>query len=239
AQMFADTELLEIHVPDAAAEAGAFYVIVQTKRLALDTSKNIIVHFFVERALVSLAYEASGPEPELEELRTRVQALSRLFKFEFRFRADKPFDRIFEETLGRMAQNGELLSEGGRLRPGAGHHGWSGAEWLENYAALLVNFVEGYLVTARALRKLVKTSLSEKELVKRALALGQEMFLAGEIERPEAVSKPIVLNALQAFVDHGYLVHRQDYDLAEGYTSEEALSGVEHGLRAYLPRGAP
>ncbi len=247
AQMFADTELLEIHVPGSGAEAmrskrdagpGAFYVVVQNKRLALDTSKNIIVHFFVERALVSLAYAACGADPNVDELRTRVQELSRLFKFEFRFRADKPFDRIFEETLGAMAEAGELVKEGGTLRPGRGHHGWQGSEWLENYAAILVNFVEGYLIAARGLQKLSKASLSEKDFVKRALVLGQEMFLAGEISRPEAISKPLFQNALQAFVDHGYLVHRQDYDLAPGYTSPDALGGIEQRIRAYVPRGA-
>jgi glycerol-3-phosphate O-acyltransferase len=74
--------------------------------------------------------------------------------------------------------------------------------------------------------------------VKRALAAGQEMFLAGEIERQEAVSKPLITNALAAFVDAGYLVHRQDYDLAQGYASSDALEGIEQSLRAYLPRPA-
>jgi glycerol-3-phosphate O-acyltransferase len=248
AQMFADTELVEVHVPEAGpsgrkrplAGPGAFYVVVESKRLALDTSKNIIIHFFVERALVSLALLASGAEPLEGEVRERVQALSRLFKFEFRFRADKPFDRIFEETLSAMAADGELelgLPEG-RIRPGVGHDGWSGREWLENYAALLINFIEGYLVTARTLPLLTKAPQGEKELVKRALATGQEMFLAGEIERQEAVSKPIITNSLAAFVDFGYLVHRQDYDLAQGYTSSDALEGIEQTLRAYLPRPA-
>ncbi len=247
AQMFADTELIEVRVIEAEAGArrgreaggGAFYVVNENKRLALDTSKNIIIHFFVERALVSLAYAAAGREPELGEVRRRVQELSRLFKFEFRFRADRPFDRIFDETVQAMTDAGELALTGGRLGPGRGHSGWSGQNWLENYALLLAPFVEGYLVAARALRFLSKAPLAEKELVKRALAQGQEMFMAGEVARPEAVSKLLVQNALQAFVDQGIIVHRQNYDLGDGYTSSEALSAVEQNLRSYLPRSAP
>ena len=172
-------------------------------------------------------------------MRRRVQELSRLFKFEFRFRADRPFDRIFDETVQAMIAAGELALDGERLAPGPGHSGWSGRDWLENYALLLAPFVEGYLVTLRALRFLSKAPLAEKDFVKRALAQGQEMFLAGEVARQEAVSKPLVQNALSAFVDHGYVVHRQNYYLGEGYTNPEALAGVEQDLRRYLPRSAP
>jgi glycerol-3-phosphate O-acyltransferase len=247
AQMFADTELIEVRVIEAEsgsrrkreAGPGAFYVVGENKRLALDTSKNIIIHFFVERALVSLAYGAAGPAPELAEVKRRVQELSRLFKFEFRFRADRSFDRIFEDTVKGMVEAGELALDGEKLGPGPGHSGWSGQNWLDNYALLLANFVEGYLVAASALRLLLKAPLVEKDFIKRALAQGQEMFLAGEVERQEAVSKPLLQNALQAFADHGYVVHRQNYDLGEGFTNAEALSGIDHNLRAYLPRRGP
>jgi hypothetical protein len=58
------------------------------------------------------------------------------------------------------------------------------------------------------------------------------------VARQEAVSKPLVQNALQAFVDHGYVVYRKNYVLGEGFTSDEALAGVERKIRAYLPRSA-
>jgi glycerol-3-phosphate O-acyltransferase len=246
-QMFADTELVEIHVPARVpgsgggrrgrAGPGAFYVVSSNQRLALDTSKNVIVHFFVERALVALAVlSAREPPPTLDWVRERVRALSRLFKHEFRFRADQPFESIFDETMRKMSSALELELEGDRVRPGPGHHGWSGENWLDCYAALLASLLEGYRVGARALRFLEKGPLADKEFVKRSLALGREMFLAGEIQRREAVSKPTLENAFESFTDQGFLVHREGYDLAPGTTSATALSEIEATLVSYLPR---
>jgi glycerol-3-phosphate O-acyltransferase len=245
--MFADTELVEIHVPAripgaggprrGRAGPGAVYVVSTDQRLALDTSKNVIIHFFVERALVALGVLAAPePPPELDWVRERVRELSRLFKHEFRFRADLPFESIFAETVQKMQDAFEIEVEGGRVRPGTGHHGWSGEDWLACYAALLENLIEGYRVGARALRLLDKGPLTEKELVKRALALGNEMFLAGEIERREAVSKPILENAFESFTDQGLLVHREGYDLSPAAASAARLSEIEHTLVSYLPR---
>jgi glycerol-3-phosphate O-acyltransferase len=246
-QMFADTELLEIHVPARVpgsssarrghAGPGAFYVVTSDQRLALDTSRNVIVHFFVERALVALAVLASPePPPSLDWVRERVRALSRLFKHEFRFRADRPFESIFDETVGQMTSAFELEVADGRVLPGPGHHGWSGADWLGCYASFLASLLEGYRVSARALRLLEKGPLGEKELVKRSLTLGREMFLAGEIERREAVSKPTLENAFQAFCDQGVLVHRESYDLAPAAANDAALANVEQTIVSYLPR---
>jgi glycerol-3-phosphate O-acyltransferase len=130
----------------------------------------------------------------------------------------------------------ELELEGDRVRPGPGHHGWSGENWLDCYAALLASLLEGYRVGARALRFLEKGPLADKEFVKRSLALGREMFLAGEIQRREAVSKPTLENAFESFTDQGFLVHREGYDLAPGTTSATALSEIEATLVSYLPR---
>src|SRR5690606_22902877 len=55
-QMFADAGLVEIGNPDQPPDSedrtragpGAVYSVVERKRLVLDTSKNIIIHFFVE-----------------------------------------------------------------------------------------------------------------------------------------------------------------------------------------------
>ncbi len=67
--------------------------------------KNIILHFFVAAALVASA--ASGLRPPSAAastgatLRERVQSLSRLFKYEFMFRADAGFDALFRRDPGR------------------------------------------------------------------------------------------------------------------------------------------
>ncbi len=245
-QMFADTELVRIHLPaqgadgrrsDGVAGPGAHYVVEEEKRLSLDTSKNAIIHFFVERALVALAL-LSSDDSTTDAVRERVRALSRLFKLEFRFRADQPFEAIFEDTRRSMAEALEIETRDGRYVPGPGHDGSSGRDWLELYASILVSFVEAYRIAARGLLALERGPLGEKELVKKTLALGNEMFLAGEIERREAVSKPTLRNALQAFAEQGFVLNRDNYLLAPDYAGPEAVRGIEAQIASYLPRGS-
>lgn len=248
-QMFADGGLVEVHAPIEAEPAGrgalpagpdALYTIPDTERLQLDTTKNIIVHFFVERALVSIALlVAPGPPVASATARDRVHKLSRLFKHEFRFRADKRFDLIFDETQEAMLRAGELvIGEGQTLAPGPGRLGWSGREWLVSYAGLLRNFLEGYRVAARGLAALLKGPLAEKDLVRRALGAGQRMYLAGEIERRESISKPLVQNALLAFVDQGYVVRSDDgkLALAGSFDNARAVATIEGRVTGYLER---
>ncbi|HKO92251.1 MAG TPA: hypothetical protein VJU61_13900, partial [Polyangiaceae bacterium] len=225
AQMFADAELLEVAYPAEVgstkrtkprAGRGAIYTVPGDKRLKLDGSKNIIIHFFVERALVALALllppgadrerRARDPLGHTEdEARARVQELSRLFKYEFRFRADASFDTIFEETVTAMVQDGDLSRRDQHLAPGAGRTGWTGHQWLMTYAGLLRNFVESYRVAARGLAALEKGPLDAKDLLKQTLATGRLMYLSGEVERAEAISKPLIQNAFAAFHDLGYV----------------------------------
>src|SRR5262249_24909582 len=136
------------------------------KRLSLDLSKNIIVHFFVDRALVATALLAPRPAEAQDAksatapaalsratLEDRVQKLSRLFKFEFMFRADATFEQIFAETVSEMARSGELLPEDGQgnIASGLGHDGLDGRGWLAFYASIARTFLEGYRVAARGL----------------------------------------------------------------------------------------
>jgi glycerol-3-phosphate O-acyltransferase len=242
-QMFVDADLVEVHYPDDPVlkqqDPGehASYVVVPARRLLLDVSKNIIVHFFVERALVASALLAAPQKTESTLwVRDRVQALSRLFKFEFRFRADRPFEKIFDETLAQMLADSELIHDGGTLSIGPGRDGWSGHDWLALYSALLCNFLEGYWVAARVLSDLVRAPLGEKELLKRGIALGNRAFLAGELERNEAVSKSILANAFQAFLDHGFLAMRDNkLDLADNFASEAGAREISERLKTFIP----
>jgi glycerol-3-phosphate O-acyltransferase len=244
-QMFVDAGLLEIENPDQppggdtqpVVGLGTVYSVVERKRLVLDTSKNIIIHFFVERALVALSLLALGkPDAPREDIRQRVRELSRLFKFEFRFRADAPFDTIFQDTIARMQAEGEVETTGDHLSPGPGRHGWTGTEWLAAYAAILRNFLEGYRVAARSLSAVLEKPMADKDLVKKTLGVGQRMFLNGEIQRREAVSKPILENAYESFVDQTYLARRDGkYEQGAALTDRSAVDELEERIVNYLP----
>lgn len=221
------------------------YTVPQESRILLEISKNIIVHLFVDRALISIALlarpdaapgDARRP-PTMTELEERVRSLSRLFKFEFMFRADAPFEQIFRETARDMADDGEIAIDGEAVRFGAGHDGLDGRGWVGFYAAVLRSFLEGYRVAARAARVLVKGPLAEKELTARALRVGEQMFLGAEIERSESVSRAVIENALAAFAEQGYLQREEGkLALSATFASEDAVQAIEGRITGYLQR---
>jgi glycerol-3-phosphate O-acyltransferase len=207
------------------------YVVPAEARMSLDLAKNVIIHFFVPRSIIATALLASPGAPmAFETVRERVLALSRLFKYEFTFRADAPFEQIFEEEVAGMEQDGELATEeGGALVP----KGSDGREQIVLYACLLENFVEGYRVAARGLSTLLRGPLATKEIVRRAMTSGERMFLAGEIGRREAVSSPMLENAYMSFVDQGY-VSRSGGKLAltASYATASAVATIEARIAA-------
>jgi glycerol-3-phosphate O-acyltransferase len=246
-QMFVDAELIEIHHPgDFPAEhdrrltrpgVGSMYRVPERKRIELDVTKNLIVHFFAERALLSVVLlMARAGELPMAVARERMTQLAELFKQEFRYALDKDAETLFSETLQAMQRAGEAeVGPDERVRIGGGHDGYSGSVWLRTYASVVRNFIEGYRIAARGLSTLLRGPLSEKELLKRALAIGHRMYLAGEIERREAVSKPILQNALLAFKEEGYVQQREGkYLLTASFDSPDTVQAIEARIAGYL-----
>lgn len=239
-QMFVEAQLLD--ASDASTDGGptsTTYSIVESKRLQLDTSKNIIVHFFVERGLIAASFDrdpdGNSLPTQVSTVRERVRYSSRVFKHEFRFRADAPFEEIFESTVTALIADGQLSRRGEDLVPGEGQAGWSGDKWLRIYRAILVAFFEGYVVAARSLEKLLGGPRSEKDLIKAGLALGQALYLAEEISRREAVSKPVLENAYHSLAELGYVRSRSGkLEVQEAYKSRDALDELSATLKGYL-----
>jgi glycerol-3-phosphate O-acyltransferase len=172
-------------------------------------------------------------------VRDRVQRLSRLFKHEFRFRADAPFAEIFAATLERMRGAGEVvLDSQGRIDTGPGRLGWSGREWLLTYAAFLRNFLESYRIAARGLGALLKGPIPEKELLKKTLGTGKRMFFTGEVERPEAVSQPTIKNAFLALADHG-IIRSADGKIELTTMTPESVRAAEALVFSFFDREVP
>jgi glycerol-3-phosphate O-acyltransferase len=277
AQLFIDADTLVATVPGEGTSLArtrrakiytgpdVMYVVPDDKRLSLDLSKNIIVHFFVPRALVSTALCSSArpraspsrsratlrppytTEAAMDSLSSRisplaratleerVRNLSRLFKFEFMFRADATFEQNFAEAVGEMQAAGELATTpSGDVGAGSGHDGWNGEAWIDFYASVARTFLESYRVAARGLSVLLKGPASQKDVVKKALAVGERMFLAGEIERPEAVTRPTIANAYLAFADQGYVsVSQGKVSLAESFATPAAVAAIESKIAGF------
>jgi glycerol-3-phosphate O-acyltransferase len=173
--------------------------VLEERRLALEYYKNSIVHFFVPRGLISLAMLAEGGRTTTRKLHDRVLEFSRLFKHEFIYRADAPFDEIFDEETASMERLGELEAVGDELQAGP-----AGAR-LAVYADMLRTYLESYRVAVRGVDLLADGPVSKRDWTKRTLALGQRMYLSGEIELRESLSKHRMDTAIQALKERKLL----------------------------------
>lgn len=238
-EMFIDAQLIELKTQKLAGVQVTSYSMIESRRLQLDTSKNIIVHFFVERGLVAAAFERDIEgrlvATRIEKMRERVRWISKIFKHEFRFRADAQFEQIFQSTLAAMIKEGHLAREGDSVVPGVGEGGWTGEQWLDTYRAIMSTFVEGYVVAAHSLERLFAGPGLEKDLLKSGLALGHSLYLAEKISRREAISKPLLSNAYQGFTALGYLRTRGGkIEIQEAYKSRDALDELILTLEGFL-----
>jgi hypothetical protein len=220
---------------EATPRGDRVYFVRHEGRLPLDLAKNLLLHHFLEEGIVTLALLSGerGGSVEKSDLERRARDLSRLFKYEFSFAADTRFAESFERTLAAMEARGELLVGDGRLSAAA--RGSAGERRLGLYASLFLNFVESYAVAARALRALRKGPLEQKDLVKRALKMGERLYVDGTISRKEALSKPAIESALQAFESLGYVTRSEGkVRLSEAWESEEGVALIEARVRTYL-----
>jgi glycerol-3-phosphate O-acyltransferase len=169
-------------------------------------------------------------------VRERVLALSRLFKHEFTFRADAPFEAIFDAEVSAMEADGELVRVAQRpseAEAAIAPRGDDGEQQVRLYADILGNFIEGYRVAARGLGALLRGPMALKDVVKRAIPDGERMFLAGEIARREAVVRPMLENAYASFVDQGYVARKTGkVALTPSYASAGAVATIEARVAA-------
>ncbi|MBT8468223.1 MAG: 1-acyl-sn-glycerol-3-phosphate acyltransferase, partial [Deltaproteobacteria bacterium] len=221
--LFLDARLIVAH--DTGPEP--IYTIDPERRIALEYYQNTIIHFFVPRALIAAGLLVDLDQwVDIARLSDRVQQLSRVFKHEFIYRTDATFDQIFEDAVRDMVEASEIEVRDGcaQATEGATRHR------LERYAVMLQTFFESYLLALRGAEIVLDGPIPKKDWYKRTLALGQQMYLAGEIERRESLSKLKLETALKALQD--YELVRLNGDILE---RGEGVEGVSD-LRALEPK---
>jgi glycerol-3-phosphate O-acyltransferase len=226
--LFLDARLIIAH--DTGPEP--IYTIHSERRIALEYYQNTIIHFFVPRALISAALLVDTEEwVDITRLNDRVQQLSRVFKHEFMYRTDATFDEIFQDALRDMTQDGEIELRDGYAKAAEG----AMRQRLERYAAMLQTFFESYLLALRGAEIVLDGPIPRKDWYKRTLALGQQMYLAGEIERRESLSKLKLETALKALQDYRLIQLNDDtLERGDGVESVADLHALEPKLTGFL-----
>jgi len=143
-----------------------------------------------------------------------------------------------------MVLFGELAASGDTLAVGPGNDLADAMVHLSSHASHLLALIEVLRIAARTVRVLQTEPLEDKTLLRRALGIGGEMFLGGEIDRREAISGPAIVSAFEAFVERGLLVRDKDaYKPGPGGTPdvvrplETQLASIAAAPRVSWPTG--
>jgi glycerol-3-phosphate O-acyltransferase len=223
--LFRDAKLV-----DTEGEGDArVHSVPANQRIGLEYHKNTVLSFFVPSALISSSLVIHGDERMGEErLREAVARLSRLFKYEFMYRADASFDEIFDDALRKMIDAGEVERSDEGLRPREG-------SLVPTYAGMLRTYFESYRLAVLALRDLPPGPTKQKDWVKQTLTRGQRLYASGEIALRESLSKEKLGNALSALHDMGLVRLLGDtMEPGAALRDDEALGALERRLAKYL-----
>lgn len=248
AVMFVRSGLLKEHTPDATlvrsgrppppqSSDEVVYTVPEEGRARLDLAKNGVVHFFAERALVSLAFRAAGSRNvPIERVRDDAAELGQLLSHDMIVLGDTiaHLRERMDRTIADMVDFGELARSGATVSLGPGNEEDDAMTWLSWHGAHLSPVLEAYRAAARAVRLLLRASLGDRNLLAQALEVGHQMFLGGEIDRREAISAPTMSAAFEAFVKRGILKRGRDrYEIAPG-TTESDVRALEASIARHM-----
>lgn len=216
------------------------YSVNEEQRLALDYYRNNLLHYFVTAAITATALESFTVEAvPIEALSERIRDLSQLFKHEFLFRSQRHFEQELQQALADLADQGMLRREEGfvvKTEPEDAPR--------NTFRAVLEHFLEAYWLTARGLTLLRDGELGERELLAKILQLGDRLYVRGELQYHESLSREIVKNALKAFADRDLIQRRSEPGKRGSFVSlgpaaepADALEEAAAGIYTYLARG--
>lgn len=234
-------ELVKEHLPSTAVGRtpsqtatlfhDSIFTVPEQARSRLELTKNAILHFLWDRAIVSSVLLSNpGRLVERSAIVAAAVSLDGLLATDMpRLRALPPAAR-FTETLDDMLAFGELSETTDGIFVGPGNEEADARDWLEAHRAHLTATIESAriaLAAARALRE--DKPVTEKELAASALKIGEEMFLRTEIDKREAVSAPNVLAAFHALARRGVFKRTPD-----GYVLLPDQSAIVKDMEASL-----
>jgi 8-oxo-dGTP pyrophosphatase MutT (NUDIX family) len=223
--------------PFAFTDDEVVYVVPDEARGRLDIVKNEIVHFFAHRGVLSTAFLARGARTvPRAELLADAASLARVLRHDLVVLSEGDLGARLASTLDDLLAFGELApaaSDEDALVVGPGNETGDAMTLLASHAAHLAPTLEAYRLAARAIRVLAEEPLDEAALLRRALEIGRQMFLGGELDRREAVGLPSLDAALEAFRERGLLRRGRDTWELTADANDDARKALEAELGRY------
>jgi glycerol-3-phosphate O-acyltransferase len=198
-------DLIESGVVDAFANgAQEVYRISPERELAAAFYRNVIIHWFVNRAIVELGLVVaaeSGEEDRTQVALDEAFRLRDLLKFEFFFAEKAQFQRELRAELELISP--QWQADGGAvLQTLAASIAASGGLVADR---ILRSFLEAYWVVADRLVDHGGTMVDADELVTSCLGVGQQYLLQRRIVSGEAISVELFRTALKLAANRGLL----------------------------------
>ena len=205
------------------AGSATVYTIEPSKHAMASYYRNTIIHHFVNKAIIELAFyklaEETG-EDRSEVFWTEVLRLRDVFKFEFFYPPRDQFRKDIEAELDRCDKkwSAKITAGGAELKALVGHF-----QPLVGHAALLP-FVEAYIVV---MEHLVGFKVGEtpevKACVEQSLAEGRQAYMLRRISSEASIGKILFENGFKL---------AENFGLTE--TTTEEIVGKRRALLAEL-----
>jgi len=181
-------KLVEINYDDVIDQR--IITLPEEKRLSLEFYKNNIVHFFLAPSMIALLSLKSKPA---ENLQDEFRRMKKMFRFDFVMSEGKDEEEL-KASLSYFDSEWEMNEE-----------------ILKNFAGLIANFLESYIIALRTLISLRTSRTTEQDFLDRAKKVGEQLYKLREIDRPESVSQLNFQNALKWMQSEGWLHPEQDH----------------------------
>ncbi len=206
------------------------YRVPSAQRIAVEYYKNSILHFFTPSALLAVVLlSKDGAAVTRETLLSETIALADRLTYELP--GSTSSSEPWNATIDAMLAGGEIAEHEGAIVPAAGN-----VRHPELYAWMIRGSLESYRIALRGIHGLTPRPVTLKAWLKEALALGERMYLAGEIEVREAVSRDRLENALRSMHDAGLVRLQSEQNVAGGKLfSAERLAEEDALIKRYLP----
>jgi hypothetical protein len=134
-----------------------------------------------------------------EEFAKRSRWLSELFKLEFIYRNDQPFDQIMLDAMQPLCEMGVIDKS---------DQGWQvkDIEHAQMLSGALRHLIESYWIAGTTLLKTEIEALDTKVWLNYAREQAELSYLEGELLRTEASATVTLSNAAQWFITQGLVI---------------------------------
>ena len=179
------------------------YVVPDKSRIELDYYRNSLLGLIAPEAIMCSVLASYREGTVWEILKKETRWVSELFKLEFIYRNDQPFETIIRNVLDHLIEVGIIEEQEGVYKVIMKEEAFT-------LSSSLRHLFECYWVAAHTLKATINTPIEGKKWVKSAREQADLAFLQGEIRRAEAASSVALTNALQWFVRQGW-VHEETH----------------------------